>query len=42
LPICRLAPGRKHLWSCENDVRRDPCSSMLEHCNIHIEDTYRI
>jgi len=25
-PICRLPRLRKHLWRCENDARRPPCS----------------
>jgi len=41
-PFCRLARVRKHLWRCENDARRPPCSSMLHHREIYIELTYRI
>ena len=41
-PFCRLAQVRKLLWRCENDPRRLPCSSMMYHCGIYIELTYRI
>jgi len=42
LPFCWLARVRKHLWRCENDARRPPCSAMLHHREIYIEHTYRI
>jgi len=41
-PFCRLARVRKHLWKCENDARRPPCSSKLQHREIYMEHTYRI
>jgi len=42
LLFCQLAQVRKHLWRCENDARRPPCSSKLHHREIYIEHTYRI
>jgi len=42
LPFSRLAPVRKHLWRCENDARRPPCSTMWHQGEIYIKHTYRI
>jgi len=41
-PVCRLAWLRKHLWTCEHNARRPPCSSKLHHREIYIEHTYRV
>jgi len=41
-PFCRHTQVRKYLWRCENDARHPPCSSLLHHCEIYIEHTYRI
>jgi len=38
----RLSWVRNHLWRCEHDARRPPCSSKLHHREIYIENTYRI
>jgi hypothetical protein len=40
--FCQLTWVRKHLWQCKNDGKRLPCSSVLHHCEFHIEQTYRI
>jgi len=42
LQFCRLSRVNTQLWRSENDTWRPPCSSMLHHGGIYIEDTYRI